>query len=176
MDETRISALRELEGKLGYRFRDINLLDHALVHRSYVNENPAAADNERLEFLGDAVLELCISDLLIKRFPDYAEGKLSKLRASLVKEAPLAELADNLQLGDYILLGKGEATSGGRKKRAVLANSMEAIIAALYIDGGFGQVHSLVNKLFAPLIGEEGGSIAHQDYKTSLQELSHSSF
>jgi dsRNA-specific ribonuclease len=118
MNEERVQTLMGLEERLGWHFADIALLDNALTHRSFVNENVAlpCRDNERLEFLGDAVLELTVSDMLMRKFPDHAEGQLSKLRASVVNEQPLAELARRFRIGEHLLLGKGEEGSGGRMK------------------------------------------------------------
>jgi len=139
MNEERVQALTGLEDRLGWYFADIDLLDNALTHRSFVNENAGLAcrDNERLEFLGDAVLELTVSDMLMRKFPDHSEGQLSKLRASVVNEQPLAELARRFGIGEHLLLGKGEEGSGGRMKPSLLANAFESVIAAMYQDGGF---------------------------------------
>ncbi len=157
MNEERIRTLKGLEERLGWHFADIALLDNALTHRSFVNENVALAcrDNERLEFLGDAVLELTVSDMLMRKFPDHAEGELSKLRASVVNEQPLAELARRFGIGEYLLLGKGEEGSGGRMKSSLLANAFESVIAAMYLDGGFDRTAAFIGRLFEPLI-EEG--------------------
>jgi ribonuclease III len=178
MKEERLLALKALESSLSHPFSNLALLDQALVHRSYVNENPAFSfgDNERMEFLGDAVLELCITDLLMKTFPDYSEGQLSKLRASVVNEQPLADLARTLEIGRFILLGKGEESSGGRSKTSILANTLEAIIAAVYLDGGFDRACEVVRRLFALLIEEGSRNLTYRDYKTTLQELSQNRF
>jgi ribonuclease III len=174
--ETRIAGLHELQDILRYHFRDASLLDTALTHRSYVNENPSAAghDNERLEFLGDAVLELCISDLLMMQFPDFQEGSLSQMRAAIVNEQPLAELAMSFQLGDYLLLGKGEEASGGRAKPSLLANAFEALMAAIYLDGGFDATAALTRRLFTPLIKQSDRK--YRDYKTAVQQISQNIF
>src|SRR5512145_2858408 len=134
MDKDRLKQLTALEESLSYVFRNKDLLSTALTHRSYVNENPqlSASDNERLEFLGDAVLGLCVSDLLMRRYTDFDEGTLSKIRSLLVNEKPLADLAAKLGLGDCLLLGRGEEHSGGRAKESLLANALEAVIAAIY--------------------------------------------
>ncbi len=178
MTEERLLALKELESSLPHPFSDISRLDQALVHRSYVNENPgfSSGDNERMEFLGDAVLELCITDLLMKTFPDYTEGQLSKLRASVVNEQPLAELARELEIGRFLLLGKGEESSGGRSKTSILANTFEAIIAAVYLDGGFDRAYEVVRRLFSLFIEEGSRNLTYRDYKTTLQELSQNRF
>lgn len=175
MTEDRLHALKELEASLGYCFTDIGLLDNALTHRSFVNENSSlpCKDNERLEFLGDAVLELTVSDMLMKKFPDYPEGELSKLRASVVNEQPLAGLARHFRIGEFLLLGRGEESSGGRMKPSLLANAFESLVAAMYLDGGFDRTAAFTGRLFEPLI--EAGTVAtvavYRDYKTAAQEV-----
>jgi ribonuclease III len=174
LTEERLGRLRELENNLAYRFNDIRLLDHALTHRSFVHENLALScqDNERLEFLGDAVLQLCISDILMKKYPSHMEGVLSKLRASVVNEKPLAELASRYHIGEALLLGRGEENSGGRKKPSLLSNAFEAVIAAIYLDGGFYKTYAFIEMHFANLFEEKGISKGYTDYKTALQEFS----
>jgi ribonuclease-3 len=178
MTDERLSNLGNFQQILAYKFNDINLLDNALIHRSFVNENPAFSykDNERLEFLGDAVIGLCLSDMLIKKFPDYAEGQLSKLRAFVVNEQSLADLARKLNIGDYLLLGKGEEGSGGRTKTSILSNAFEAITAAIYLDCGFEEVGKFLKQIFAPLIEEGTKSLIYRDYKTALQEICQNRF
>ena len=173
MDENRLKYLQDLEERINYRFSDIELLSIALTHRSYVNENPSPplADNERFEFLGDAVLGLCVSDLLINKYVDFSEGTLSKIRAGIVNEKPLAELASSLQLGDCLLLGKGEENSGGRAKDSLLANSLEAVIASIYLDSGFIEVKNILEILLAPLLEDSVLLSSNFDYKTALQEF-----
>lgn len=173
MTEERVQALKELEALLGYCFKDIGLLDNAMTHRSFVNENSSlpCKDNERLEFLGDAVLELAISDMLMKKFPDYAEGELSKLRASVVNEQPLAGLARRFRIGEFLLLGRGEDTSGGRMKSSLLANAFESLIAAMYLDGGFDRTAVFTGMLFGPLIESGTAAAVYRDYKTAAQEI-----
>lgn len=173
MIEPRRKRLQELEERIGYRFADIALLDTALTHRSFVNENPAlpVRDNERLEFLGDAVLELTISDLLMKTMPDSAEGQLSKLRAAVVNERPLADLARRFRLGELLLLGRGEESSGGRAKSSLLANAFESMIAALFLDAGFDRTAAFIRELFAPLIGQGAETVLYRDFKTAVQEV-----
>lgn len=173
MNEERVQALRGLEERLGWHFADIALLDNALTHRSFVNENAALAcrDNERLEFLGDAVLELTVSDMLMRKFPDHSEGQLSKLRASVVNEQPLAELARRFGIGEHLLLGKGEEGSGGRMKSSLLANAFESVIAAMYQDGGFDRTAVFIRQLFEPLIEKGDLSTIYMDYKTAAQEM-----
>jgi len=173
LDKDRLEILHGLEKRLAYRFRDITLLSTALTHRSYVNENPqlAFSDNERFEFLGDAVLGVCVSDLLIKRYADFSEGTLTKIRAALVNEKPLAQLAHNLQIGGCLLLGRGEETSGGRTKDSLLANALEAVIATVYLDFDFNKAKTVVTKLIEPLLEDDNLRSQYFDYKTALQEL-----
>lgn len=178
MDKERFEKFKDFEKRISYTFNDISLLDNALTHRSYVNENQKllCKDNERLEFLGDAVLELCISDILMKKFPDYTEGQLSKLRASLVNEQALSELAKIFHLGDFILLGKGEESSGGRNKRSILSNTFEALMAAIYLDSGYEKTYRLVTNLFQALIENGFDQTIYGDYKTYVQEISQNRF
>jgi ribonuclease-3 len=178
MTEERKAALAALQERILYRFQDPSLLDTALTHRSFINENPSPArpDNERLEFLGDAVLELCVSDTLMRQFPDHAEGRLSRLRASIVNEQPLAELARSFGIGDCLLLGRGEESSGGRTKPSLLADALEAILAAIFLDGGFEEVSGFIHRIFTPLIREEKQSFIYRDHKTTLQQLAQNRF
>jgi ribonuclease III len=173
MNDHRSKLLTALQEKLHYNFRNIDLLSTALTHRSYVNENPAldVSDNERLEFLGDAVLGLCVSDLLMKKHADFDEGTLSKIRSLLVNEKPLADLAAKLGLGDCLLLGRGEEHSGGRAKESLLANALEAVIAAIYLDSSFSKTKTILKKLMGPLLNDEALNAQCFDYKTALQEL-----
>ncbi|MBN1380386.1 MAG: ribonuclease III [Deltaproteobacteria bacterium] len=168
-----MESLKDLEQHIHYRFNRLEWLNDALTHRSFANENPSEAitDNERLEFLGDAVLGLCVSDLMMKSFPDFTEGRLSKLRSSIVNEQSLADLACALKIGDYLLLGRGEELSGGRKKPSLLADTFEAVIAAIYLDGGFEKTLLFIKNLFLPLIEAEDKDILYKDYKTALQEV-----
>ncbi|HCS76310.1 MAG TPA: ribonuclease III [Syntrophaceae bacterium] len=173
MDNDRLQQLTALQGKLSYTFRNMDLLSTALTHRSYVNENPqsGASDNERLEFLGDAVLGLCVSDLLMKKHADFDEGTLSKIRSLMVNEKPLADLAAQLGLGDCLLLGRGEEHSGGRAKESLLANALEAVIAAIYLDSSFSKTKTLIRRLMKPLMNDQALAAQSFDYKTALQEL-----
>lgn len=167
----RRSALRDLERALGYKFRQLSLLEQALRHSSFVHENPEAGpSNEQLEFLGDAVLALAVSDLLFHAFPKSSEGELSRRRAALVNARQLAVLAKDLHLGDYLRLGKGEEQQGGRKKASLLADALEAVLAAVFLDGGLGAAQALTRRWFEPLIRRQE-TLAWQDYKTALQEL-----
>jgi len=163
-----------LERLLGYEFARQELLERALTHRSHANENRAGAgaDNEKLEFLGDAVLDLVISHLLMERFPQLHEGELSMTRAETVSEQAVAEVAAALDLGEWLFLGRGEENSGGRKKASLLADACEAVIAAVYLDGGYQAAFGVVERLFVPRI-ETARSEAppgFTDFKTRLQE------
>jgi ribonuclease-3 len=163
---------RELQTALGYEFRHLALLRNALTHKSFVNENPGAAGthNERLEFLGDAVLDLVVSHLLVDRFPEHAEGALSKLRATVVSEPGLAQAARRLGLGECLRLGKGEELTGGRTKPSILADAYEAVLAAIYLDGGLPAAFAAVERHFGEVLAglERGGGSV--DHKTRLQE------
>lgn len=166
------SAYTILEQKLGYSFRDPLLCEIALTHKSWMNETQESnrTDNERFEFLGDAVLALVTSDILMKRFPDQPEGELSKARAAIVNEAGLARVADGLALGQWIFLGRGEEQAGGRQKRSLLANAFEALLGAVYLDGGFQSAFSVAERLLAPIIADVP-SATNKDFKSRLQEL-----
>jgi ribonuclease-3 len=164
---------------LGYRFRDPSLFEQAVTHRSLANESPAhaAMDNERMEFLGDAILDFVITELIMERQQGLSEGQLSKLRASLVSEPILAELARGLGLGAHLGLGRGEELSGGRDKPSILSNALEALIAAIYLDSkdtqGIAAVAGVVRGLFLPRIESAEAARRSTDYKTELQELVH---
>ncbi len=163
--------MEKLEARLGYTFRDRKLLENALMHSSYANERRAAGctSNERLEFLGDSVLGMVTAEKLYKLFPDLPEGRLSRMRAELVCEQSLHAVALGLQLGDYLLLGKGEVHTGGRERPSILADAVEAIIAAMYLDGGLEVARSFI--LTHVLAGLDAGVMHHViDYKTELQE------
>lgn len=174
MTDERLTSLGHLQETLGYDFHDFTFLNNALIHRSYVHENPQSGlnNNERLEFLGDAVLQLCISVLLMEKFVGYTEGQLSRLRAAFVNEQALAELAKSFSIGEYILLGRGEELSQGRMKNSILANAFEAVTAAIFLDGGFEESNGFIRRLFEPLIAGEGVTVSFRDYKTALQEES----
>lgn len=178
MDEGRVRALLRLEAVLSYHFNDIGLLEEALTHRSYHHENPrpGSRDNERLEFLGDAVLSLCVGRMLMERFPSAPEGQLSKKRAALVNEALLSDLAVRLGLGDDLLLGRGEESSDGRRKTSILADAFEAVVAAVFLDAGYERADRFVRDLFEPLLEDEGLPSRFRDFKSELQELAHTRF
>ncbi len=161
----------ELEKKLNYAFSDAGLIQEALRHRSFVNENPELQlnNNERLEFLGDAVLNLVIGHILLQRSPHLPEGDLSRMRAALVNETQLADIARGFNLGGYIKLGKGEMQTEGRNKNSILADTFEAVIAAVYLDGGFNEAFEFIERHFAdPITGLESPE-SFQDYKSHLQ-------
>ncbi|MFH1349861.1 MAG: ribonuclease III [Pseudomonadota bacterium] len=164
--------INELYERLLYRFRQPELIEEAIRHSSYVNEcaDLSLRDNERLEFLGDAVLDLAISHILMELFQDAKEGDLSKYRASVVNERGLYNIARRLELGHYLLLGKGEEVSGGREKPSILANTMEALLGALYIDAGFDKTKAIINRLFLPLIAKIDSGKIVRDFKSLLQE------
>jgi len=165
-----LHLLDELQDKLGYRYKNPELLVRALTHSSYANERHME-HNERLEFLGDAVLELCISNVLFFRFPRAAEGHLTRLRAALVSEPTLARLARSLTLGDYIFLGRGEEQQGGRDRDAVLADTLEAILGSIYLDSGYDGAFECISALFEELIPERVEVLpASKDFKSRLQE------
>ena len=174
MDKERKKALRALEKKIGYRFKSLDLLNQGLRHKSFVHENVDAEgqDNERLEFLGDAVLDLVIGHLIMDRYPDYPEGSLSRLRASVVNETRLAKIARDLSLGDYLLLGKGEEMTRGREKSSILSSSLEALLATIYLDGGYKKAFKAIAQLFSLTLEVAEKESFYQDYKTKLQELS----
>lgn len=162
-----------VENALNYFFTDKRLLEESLRHSSYVNEAPTAGlrDNERLEFLGDAVLNLVVGHILMGRYVDLNEGDLSRMRSALVNEQQLAKLARRLDLGAHIRLGKGEAQTGGNEKSSILAGAVEALIAAVYLDGGFDSAFKIVQAMFLPLVCQMEHSNQHIDYKSHLQEL-----
>jgi ribonuclease-3 len=163
-----------LQRGIDYRFRDRGLLEHAMTHTSRANEDVSGgvADNESLEFLGDAVLGFVNADLLLREFPSFNEGQKSKIKASLVSTATLARQAERLSLGEHLLLGRGEEKSGGRRKQALLADGYEALIAAIYLDGGIEQARAFILREFAPLIADvRRHGVSGQDYKSTLQEF-----
>lgn len=153
-------------GRLGHTFREPALLEQALTHRSF-----GAAHNERLEFLGDGVLNCVIASELYRRFPELPEGDLSRLRAHLVNQAALAEIAGGLDIGSSLRLGDGESRSGGRERPSILADALEAIIGAVFLDAGFAAAHALVAGLYAPLLERADPAVLGKDPKTLLQEL-----
>jgi ribonuclease-3 len=165
--------LEALQQALGHRFGDPDLLLRALTHSSYVNEHPEdrIGDNQRLEFLGDAVLDLVVSRYVYHRFAAAPEGELTRIRAEVVNEKSLAQVARKLELGGYLRLGKGEEKSGGRNKDSLLANALEAFLGAVFCDGGFEAAGQVAERLLAGEMERAGQRKAGMDYKTRLQEM-----
>ena len=173
MEQSNIKLeFEELSKALGYEFNQHELLIRAFRHSSYVNEqsDQGLEDNERLEFLGDAVLDLAVSHLLMEIFLYAEEGDLSKYRAMVVDESGLCQIARRLKLGGYLFLGKGEELSQGRKKPSILANTMEALLGALYLDAGFDKSMEVIRMLFTPLLERAGSQDIPYDFKSQLQE------
>ena len=171
MEFQRRKTLNALEERLEYRFHDLALLDTALTHTSYVKgDGRASAHNERLEFLGDAVLELCTSEYLYLRFPDYDEGAMTRLRAQAVCEGALYEVAREYGLGAMLLLGRGEDHSGGREKPSILSDAVEAVIGALYIDGGMEVAKGFIMRFVHNSVADAMAGRLIKDHKTMLQE------
>jgi ribonuclease-3 len=164
-------SLRALEQRLGYEFRDLDLLLRAMCHRSWIAESDAIHSNERLEFLGDAVLGWAVADLVFREFENLTEGAMTDLRKSVVNAHALAEVAAETRLGEHILLGRGEDAAGGGQKVSILSDAMEAVIGAVYVDGGSDEAFELVRRLFMPRLNEAVDSIDRLDYKSALQEL-----
>jgi ribonuclease III len=172
VDSQEKKKLKVLEKSLGYSFKKKGLLKRALTHKSYANEQDATSiqNNERLEFLGDAVLELTISEFIMERYPESPEGELSKLRAAIVNESQLADLAKYYDLGQYLYLGKGEEQTQGREKNSLLADAYEAILGAVYIDRGFKKSVQIVRRHYSRLLDGASMKSFHSDFKTELQE------
>ncbi len=170
-----LPRLDDLEQILHHRFRDASLLERALTHSSAVSDGlgePSSADSERLEFLGDAVLGLLVSDYLLASFPNWSEGQLSRGRSHLVNAASLTGAAERLGLGAHLLLGRGEEKTGGRRKPALLADAFEAVVAAIYLDAGLDPAREFVARaLVAAALDAEGDRLGRADYKSELQEL-----
>jgi ribonuclease-3 len=168
-----MAELSVLEQTLGIAFKDKSLLRRALVHRSYLNEHPEfpLEDNERLEFLGDAVLDFLTGEYLYNRFPELAEGPLTSLRSALVRRETLARFAENLELGQHLLMGLGEVATGGRERPATLCAAFEALVGALYLDQGKGAVEQLIEPLVAPEVARIVREHSDKDDKSRLQEL-----
>ena len=164
-------TLAALEQRLGHTFGDSELLRRAMCHRSWVAESDDQHSNERLEFLGDAILGWVIADLVFHRFGDLAEGALTDLRKSVVNANALAEVATELRIGDHLLLGRGEDSAGGRLKVSILSDSMEAVLGAVYLDGGRDAAFALIERLFIARLEHAVGTLDRLDYKSALQEL-----
>lgn len=172
LSQDRERQLKEFESSLGYRFDNIRLLDMALTHSSYANERHGALQhNERLEFLGDSVLGLVISEYLYANFPDLAEGSLAKIKAMVVSEVSLARAARKIGLGQRMLLGKGEEHTGGRDRDSILADAFESVIAAIFLDGGLDEARRFVLKNLLQSIHDALDGKGIRDYKTDLQEV-----
>jgi ribonuclease-3 len=171
-DEDRFrQGIERLQEEVGYQFVDPGLLQQALTHRSFIHEYPGQGkDNERLEFLGDAVLEFVVSSSLFRRFPDLTEGDLSRARAALVKASSLASVARMLNLGELMRLGRGERISGGRNKDSLLANALEAVLGAVYLDGGLDVVSPLVHRYLKYPMERAPDRLVRRDPKGALQE------
>lgn len=160
-----------IQDKIGVSFDDGDLLVTALTHRSYAFEQGGLPHNERLEFLGDSVLGVAVTDLIYSWYPSLSEGEMAKLRASTVNMSVLAEVARSLELGEHLLLGRGEEQSGGSDKASILADSLEALLGAIYLDRGMTEVQRLIEEWFGPLIREHVEQDVVRDFKTNLQEL-----
>ncbi|MBF0538854.1 MAG: ribonuclease III [Nitrospirae bacterium] len=171
-------ALETLQGQLHYVFNNRELLIEALTHRSYFHESPdkSRSYNERVEFLGDAVLGMAITDILFRENASLSESEMSKLKSYLVSREILAELATGIDIGRYIRLGKGEESTGGRKKSSLIANTLEAIIGAIFLDSNYQVAKSVVMQMYASTINRAINQHQHYDYKTTLQELSQTLF
>jgi ribonuclease-3 len=163
--------LSQLSARLGYAFTDISLLETAMHHRSWNAENDGGESNERLEFLGDAVLGWVVADIVYSQHSDLPEGKLTDLRKSVVNANALAEVAADLGIGEHLMLGKGEDTAGGREKTSILSDALEAVIGAVYIDAGPQATHDVVSALMGKRIVDAVGGLDRLDAKTRLQEL-----
>ena len=163
--------INELETAIGYQFRNITLLQNALSHSSYANErwHDSLKSNERLEFLGDSVLGMLVADYLYRNFPNRPEGELTRMRADMVCEKTLATVANTLDLGRHLMLGRGEELGGGRKRESILADAVESVIAACYLDGGMEAAVQFIQKFI--LVNVPLTKLKNADYKTALQEL-----
>lgn len=163
--------LGELAAALGHEFDDIGHLRRAMVHRSYVAEQPDEESNERYEFLGDTILQLIVTDFIFNEYPELSEGELAKIRAASVNRDLLREIAEELGVGEHLMLGKGEEASGGREKASILADAMEAILAAVYLDAGLDACGTLIMRLWEDRVRVRSTSPGRRDYKTRLQEF-----
>lgn len=171
MDDGRVEELKSFENEINYNFNNLEILDIALTHSSYTNEhNESKTHNERLEFLGDSVVNLIVTDLLFKKLKNLAEGDLTKIRASIICEDSFAKASHHLTIPDYMLLGKGEEQSGGRKRKSLMADSFEAFCGAMYIDSNFETVKNFLYQKFESLVVDFIRKPQTIDYKTILQE------
>lgn len=178
ISEERLHQLQKVEEMVKYHFKDIGLLNQSLTHTSYAyeTEGNGRCQNERMEFLGDVVLNLVISEHLYLKYLDYMEGELAKIRAMVVSRPVLSHLAKEIELGQYLLLGKGEEQSGGRKRSSILANTIEALFGAIYLDGGLEPARKFILNCYGSDISEIINRSLAQDYKTELQEFTQSRF
>lgn len=163
--------IKDLENAIGYRFQNITLLQNALTHSSYANEywHNSLKSNERLEFLGDSVLGMVVAEYLYRNFPERPEGELSRMRADMVCEQALAEIANRLKLGTHLLLGNGESQGGGAQRASILADAVESVIAACFLDGGMAAAKNFIDRFV--LCNVPATKLHNTDYKTTLQEL-----
>lgn len=165
------NKLKELEMVIGHTFTEVVILQQALVHSSFGFEQlEGGQNNETLEFIGDAVLDLAVSDILFHLYPGIREGELTKMRAGLVKEATLAKMAKKMKLGDFLMLGKGEEASHGRMKASILASTFEALVGAMYLDSGYETALQFISSHFKPMLAEKMEGILFEDAKSQLQE------
>ncbi len=170
--KNRYRQLNSLQIRIGIKFRDKSLLNRALTHRSFINEiGSPTYDNERLEYLGDSVLALVVNEYLFKRFEDYVEGDLAKIKSAVVSEATLSQVAQELNLGSYIMMGRGEELSGGRERPSILANTLEAVIGAIYLDSGLKGAKKFILGLLKKDIERIDNLSYLRDPKTTLQEF-----
>ncbi len=169
-DDPHGGGLDALAARVGHDFDDIGLLRQAMAHRSWCSETPGVDSNERLEFLGDAVLGWVVADLVFRRHDELAEGSLTDLRKSVVNAVALAEIATEIDLGPHILLGRGEAAAGGAGKPSILSDAFEAVLGAVYLDGGPEAAYGMVERLVGPRLQTSLGRLAELDHKTQLQE------
>jgi ribonuclease-3 len=161
----------ELQQQIAFTYRDPRLLERALTHKSYANENRLSEHNERMEFLGDSVLSLVVSELLMNALPGASEGELSRIRAAVVSEPSLAAVARTIGLGEFLLVGRGEEQTGGRDKDSLLADSLEALVASLYLDGGLEPAGAFITRFFRATLDRVRTAGGTADHKTELQEL-----
>lgn len=173
MEAAERTNYKEVEARLDYNFDDQQKLLTALTHSSYANENNknGVVNNERMEFLGDAILKLAVSEFLYNKYPDYNEGQMTKIRAILISDKVLSEIADTIELGSSLRLSKNEKRSGGNKRPSILANSMEAVFGAIYLDKGPQPAIRVINQLYASHYNGINNSFSDSDYKSKLQEI-----
>ena len=165
-----VKDLKKFEKNIGYSFKDIEHLKIALTHKSYIDEEPTSPTNQRYEFIGDTILDFDLSIFLFNNYPNLDEGSLTKIRSGAVDQNALVELGKKIQIGDYLLLSKAENSTGGRDKSSIIEDAVEALIAAIYFDGGLKEVNNFVSKYIYPLIENLSKNPGEKDYKTRLQE------